>query len=339
MWQGCKVTTQAEYFQQHQVDGVIPDALMGDFLSLPEGDTLSLIGEGTSATPGADSTKATTATDPVDPPKDGAPVTDPAAATPPPVILAKDGIHTIPYEKLEQERRDRQAAEAEAARLAAENEALKAAASAPAAAQAPAAPDPTTAVDPAAEVDFGDYSDEAMRRGVSALVAKAVAPLQAELETLRGTKAAEEQVSAAEAHWTQIYGAHPDLDSIVESAELAAWIGQQPTFLQGAYRATLEQGTAPEVIEMFTAFKGATGKTTPTPTPTPAPGADAAARAAAAIAAAKSPVPTSLSEIPASTSAHHDEAAAMLEMNPQALMQRFENLSPQEIEKRLARVL
>lgn len=57
------------------------------------------------------------------------------------------------------------------------------------------------------------------------------------------------------------------------------------------------------------------------------------------IAAAKVKPPASLSEVPGSSAAHHDEAAALLEMSGLALMQKFEGKNMDQIEATLARLL
>lgn len=343
------MTTQAEFFQTNAVDGVLPDQLMAEFLSLPEGD-ISLVvdvhaptAQG-GATPGAadlDDQGGTAAPTPA--PAAPAPAPAPAAPTPQ-VVLARDGVHTIPFERLEEARNTAAQEKARADALAAEVERLRLAGAAPSPAQAPA---PAPAAAPAAqELEaglFGDYSDAALAAGIEKLVSQRTAGLQQQLATLQGQLApVQEQatINANEAHWRQIYTAHPDTDSMVDSVELQAWMGTQPSFVRQQYQAVLDEGTAGQVVELFDAFKQATGRTSPPP-PTPSSGtaAAAAAQAAAAIAAARQPAPTSLSEIPAGTSAHHDEAAAMLELTPTAVMQRLERLSPQEIEARLSRIL
>jgi hypothetical protein len=174
MWRRTEVTTQAEFFQQHAVDGAIPDNLMGDFLSLPPGD-IALSIEGSGATPSTQETL-----DPEDAPASSpapapaaAPASAPApAAATPQVVLAKDGLHTIPYERLEEARalaaQAKQQAEQAAQRAAdleAENQRLRTAAAAPSPAPAPStapAPAPTQA-----EAGlFGDYSDTALAAGI-----------------------------------------------------------------------------------------------------------------------------------------------------------------------------
>jgi hypothetical protein len=358
MWRRTEVTTQAEFFQTHAVDGLIPDNLMADFLSLPPGDT-ALDLEGSSASPSAGqevkeptegATDAAPAAAGTPAPAVASPTPAPADTTP--VILAKDGVHTIPYERLEESRRlakeaqeRADAAAAQAAALAEENERLKAAASSP----APAPSTSTTATTPQPTEEgslFGDYSDDAIKAGVEKLVAGRTAALEAQIAEMRQQLTPVQQaaqISANEEHWRTIYNAHPDMDSLVESAELSAWIKAQPTFVQAQYNKVLDEGTATDVVELFDAYKKATGISAP-PAATPAApaasaAAAAAARAAEAIANARQPAPTSLSEIPAGTAAHHDAVAAMLEMSPTNVLNKLENLTPQQIEQTLARIL
>ena len=363
-WQGKKrVTTQQEYFQTHAVDGELSPEHTAQMLTLPEGDTPI----GASATPGADATDDTGKTTVEATQKDDGGTTpagnEDGAGTEgdqPKVILAKDGVHTIPYDRLDEARKGEQAAKERAAELERQLEAERAANKAAATTQAtkdgtttgepPAAttapkgdgeqqPGATT-VDPAI---FGDYSDDALAKGIEKLVEMRVAPLKAELERVKGTVAPVEQqrqIDATEAHFSAIYKAHPNLDSMLESTELEGWITSQPSFARDAYRQTLEKGTATEVIEMFDAFTKATGRTQGAdPAAGQDPAAQAAAKAAAAVAAARTAPPSSLSEIPAGSSAHHDESAAMLEMTPEALMTKLEGKTPEQINALLSRAL
>lgn len=326
--------TQAEFFQAHAVDNQLTPEQMAEMLNLPEGD-ISIIGndEDGSASPDAASDLAATA--PAEPPaKVEPPAPSPAAA---PVLLAKDGVHTIPYETLEQTRLQAQQAQEEAARLRAENEALKAKTSTPA---------PTPEPAPAVDADlFGDYSEAAMAQGVSKLVQAAVAPLLKEVESLKGQLGQAEkqaEVDAATAHWNALYKAHPDLDSITQSKELQAWIAAKPRLEQKVLNLTLQDGETAEIVEMFDRYKQETGITQrPAATTPQAPSAaSAAAKAAAeAVAAARTKPPTSLSEIPAGTAAHHDPAAALLEMTPSAAMGVFEGKTPEQINALLNKVL
>ena len=228
---------------------------------------------------------------------------DPANA----VILAKDGKHHIPYSKLEEARQAEQAARAAAKAAQDELAALRAQAEQRAAAGvAPTAADNASAIVQKAlesgEVDpaiFGDFSEEAMAKGIATLVSQGLTQGFTALRQELAPITAQHQMSEVEKHYGAIYQAHPDADSVVESQELDSWINSKPSFVRDAYRAVLDpqgQGTAAQVIELFDTFKKETGATKAAPAP--APSVDPKAAAKAAIAAAQPAVPTSLSDFP-----------------------------------------
>ena len=335
-------TTQSEFFLANAVNGELTDAQMLQMMNLPEGDTSALLESGlpeaaAKADTNADGTQAKT-----DEVKNDAtpPDPDPEKA----VVLAKDGVHTIPYEKLAEAREGEKHWKAQAEAAAAELAALRAQAEQRAAAgEAPTQTDAAVAtaqaaiaqgVDPAI---FGDFSEEALAQGiqklvdmrvqeqVSAALGKALAPLKEQQET-----------QAVNSHFSAIYKAHPDADSIAESKELADWVNAQPSFARAGYQAVLQNGTTEQVIEFFDQFKQATGKATQQPTDGKP---DVAAAAQAALAKAKAQVPTSLSEIPAGAKAHHDEAEALMEMSDSNALNSFMGKSPEQIRALLERAL
>lgn len=337
--------TQSEFFQTHAVDGQLTDEQMAQMLNLPEGDT-GFAPE--SGEPGTASESGKTET--VDPSNPEPAATDDEQgdgkqAEPEPVLLAKDGKHTIPYEKLVEAREAEKHWKAQAEATQRQLAELQAAAQQRAdVGQAPTATDNAVATATAAienGIDpeiFGDFSEEALAKGIQKLVAMGVeqqlAAIRGELAQVVEPLKATQAKSATEAHYQAIYAAHPDADSIAESKELTDWIAKQPTFARTAYAQALQQGTTQEVIELFSAFKDSTGRTQASPEKP-----DVAAAAKAAIAGAKAKPPTSLSEIPAGTPAAHDEATAMLEMSSAGLLKTLEGKSPQQIEELLSRVM
>lgn len=337
------MTTQSEFFQEHAVNGELTDAQMVQMMSLPEGDTSALLESGMpAATESAEATPDGEQGTTNEAKNESAttPEPDPAKA----VVLAKDGVHTIPYEKLAEAREGEKHWKAQAEAAAAELAALRAQAQQRAdAGEAPTQTDAAVAtaqaaiaqgVDPAI---FGDFSEEALAQGiqklvdmrvqeqVSAALNKALAPIQQKQEA-----------DAATSHLSAIYAAHPDADSIAESKELADWIAAQPSFARAGYQAVLQQGTTAEVIEFFDTFKQATGKAAQQNTPEQS---DVSAAAKAALAKAKAQVPTSLSEIPAGSKAHHDEAEALMEMSDSNALNSFMGKSPEQIRALLERAL
>lgn len=260
------------------------------------------------------------------------------------VILAKDGKHTISYDKLVQARETARAAQTEAQALAAQLQAaqqqladLQAQAQARAdAGQAPTATDNQVAaaqaaidagVDPAL---FGDFSEEALAKGITKLVDQQVA---ARMEAINAKLKPIEQQAATDAttaHFNAIYSAHPDADSIVESQEFAVWKGAQPAVVRAALDQALEKGSSTDVIEVFSAFKAATQQQSP---PAAGKGAMTPAEAAkAAIAKASAPIPASLSDIPGGRVAGTNVFEAMDTMNSHELLAATSNMTAEQIE-------
>lgn len=313
---------QAEFFLANQVNGQLTDAQMLEIMNLPEGDTVESLTTTDSSQPDAA----------IVPVAYVAKVDETKVIEPEPMLLAKDGKHVIPYEKLTEAREDAQHWKQVAAEAIAK---LEQAPKPTPGATAPAAPDATED-----ESLFGDLSDEAVRAGILKLVNSQIGATKAEIESAVAAALAPilgaQQTSAEDMHFKAIETAHPDVESVVQSVAMNEWIGKQPSFVQAQYKAVIDGGTAEQVIELLDNFKAATGKTEHAPGQKP----DAlAAAAAAVIAKAKSAPPSSLSEIPASTAAAHNPAEAMLEMSVTSLMNMFEGKNPDQIQALLSKTL
>lgn len=320
-------TQQDEFFQTHAQNGVLTPEQTAQFLELVQGDTGIQNPENGSAPIAAPAVEQNTPAVQGDP--------DPANT----VILAKDGVHTIGYEKLVEAREGEKHWKAQAEAQAAELEALKVAALARAdAGQAPTQADNVVAaaaaaieqgVDPAI---FGDYSEEALAKGIRQLVTEQADALRAEMrgelakavQPLKATQA----VDATAAHMDAIYTKHPDADSIHRSLELKNWIATQPSFARAGYESVLQKGSTEEIIEFFDTFKAATGKTQ---------AADPKAAARAAIARMEAPVPTSLSDIPGGRAGASNPYEALDRMAGPALAEALESMSNSQREAYLNR--
>ena len=274
---------------------------------------------------------------PQDPaPKEAAtPETDAEVVAP---IASKSGAYTIPYEQLSKAREQAKA-------FAAENEQLRAqltaaqeanlisaqqqaqnradAGSAATASDANLAAAQQAVADGIDPAIFGDFSEESIAKGVTALVEqgvqKAIAPLMQERQA-----AAQQNANAA--HYQAIYTAHPDADELAQSAEFAAWRESLPAFARGAVDQALTHGDAASVVDVFSTFKASTNQgATP---------AGSRVQQALATARAQPQVPTSLSEITgqAASSSAAEQVAALAE-NPAALMARMSDLTPAQLEK------
>lgn len=328
--------TQAEFLQANDVNGRLTPEQFEQMMNLHEGDTSTTLekdGAPRSITDKADA-EASLQDDltNVDSEKAG-------------VVLAKDGVHTIPYERLTEAREGEKHWKAQAAAATAQLEALQAQADQrEAAGTAATATDNATALATAAiasgEVDpeiFGDFSEAALAKGVQILVdARVDARVNEVMEKLDAKLQpfqAQQAKTAQELHYGAIYGAHPDADSISESAELAEWIDKQPSFAKAGYQSVLQKGTAEQIVEFFTSFKESTAKTQTATSTKP----DAAAAAEKAIAGARSKVPASLSDFPGSVSGPSSKFEAMEAMSPASIVDAMSSMSPQQIEAYLNR--
>ncbi|QRI92518.1 hypothetical protein JQN63_11400 [Delftia lacustris] len=265
-------------------------------------------------------------------------------------IASKSGSYTIPFEKLAQARTERDQFKARGDSLESENATLKAQidqltrsqqtnlaqaqADASAREQAGAAPtsaDKNLAIAQAAAsqgVDmalFGDFSEEGIAKGVAALVdQRAAALVDARLAQAMQPLQQREQVSARQAHDNAIYAAHADADEIADSAEFKQWVDAQPAFARAAVANVLQNGSAAEIVEVFSTFKGAKPAA-------PANAVDAAV--AKAKADAVQAVPVSLSELTgAAAGASEAERAQALANNPAALLNVMSGMSSAKID-------
>lgn len=239
-----------------------------------------------------------------DTPDDNATSNDDAEADGEKVVLARDGVHTIPYEKLVEAReRDRVSQEALAAANA-ELEILRKQK------QTPATVAPTqqeqdietaqAAIDAGVNPDyFGDFSEEALAEGINKLIDERVkAQVDAQVAQALQPIQAREQESAEAAHYRTIYEAHQDIDSILESGEFDAWKGAQPTYVQAALDGVLAQGTAEQVVELLNNYKQSTNSTAEPAKADKPSSDDLKAKAREAINNAAPTIPASLSDIP-----------------------------------------
>lgn len=220
------------------------------------------------------------------------------------VVLARDGVHTIPYEKLVEARERDRVSQEQLAAANAELESLRKQL------QTPANVAPTqqeqdietaqAAIDAGVNPDyFGDFSEEALAEGINKLIDERVkAQVDAQVAQALQPMQAREQESAEAAHYRTIYEAHQDIDSILESGEFETWKGAQPSYIQSALDGVLAQGTAEQVVELLNNYKQSINSTAE-PAKADKPSTDdLKAKAREAVNNAAPPIPASLSDIP-----------------------------------------
>ena len=263
-------------------------------------------------------------------------------------IASKSGAYTIPYEKLDEARTraktletENEALRKEIAELSARQQANIARAEERAQDRADAGQAQTQAdanlaaakeaISAGADVSlFGDFSEEALAKGIKSLVAMERdamrAELRADLEREFAPMKAKQAQEQSDSHTNAILGKHPDAYEVVQSAQFDAWMKSLPSFSRAAVAAVLDPatgGTADQVIEVFDAFKTQTG------------------RAAAPVnkSGGKAPevqrrVPNSLSEMAGEQ--HQDIAQQVMASagtDNAALLERMQDMTPEQIER------
>lgn len=215
------------------------------------------------------------------------------------VLLARDGVHTIPFEQLTATREEARLAKEAEAQVRAELEALK---------QQYQSQSPGTtgtsqqeqnedtaqaAIDAGVDPSiFGDFDEEGIASGIEKLVQQRLAAALAPIEQ-------QKQEAAVKSHWETIFDAHSDADSVVESAEFDQWRQSQPSFALAAIDDVLQKGTAPQIVELLDSFKRSTNTGANTnATDSDATAAQLKAKAQEVIKNTKAPIPTSLSDMP-----------------------------------------
>jgi len=340
------MTTQSEFFLEHAVNGELTDAQMLQMINLPEGDTSAMLESGTpDAAANADDSEQKAANETKT--SDDATPPEPEEEKPP-VVLARDGVHTIPYDTLVAAREGEKHWKAQAEAAQRQLADLQAQAQARAdSGQAPTKADEAVAaaqvaidngVDPAV---FGDFSEEALAKGIQIVAKQMVAQeVQAKVDAALNEALApirqKQQTDAVSAHLNAIYSKHPDADSIAESKELADWIAAQPSFARAGYQAVLTHGSTADVIEFFDTFKRATGMTQ---APAAAGKPDVAAAAGAAIAKAQTRVPMSLSDFPGGNAGPSDELEAMRNLEGSALAEKLMSMPLEKQAELMARLM
>lgn len=333
-------TTRNEYIES--LEGNLTPEQAAQLLEMAEGDTGTL--PDTDAQPGASTEQEQT-----EEPTDEAPVSDDDDAEVPgdesqltpenTVILAKDGKHTIDYQKLldsrQREQQWKERAETAEAAVVERDRLLVEAQQRADAGIAPTQTDKNVefaqeairqGVDPAI---FGDFSEEALANGVyEAALTVARQVIKEELAPFRQKQMLEEQDS----HISRILAAHPDAQSIAQSKELEDWVRAQPRMLQPTLERVLHEGSADEVVELFDTFKQAQATDVTQKGPTPDPQAVKAA-AKKALESAPKPVPNSLSDIPGGRPGGQTRFERLAETrDPHEMLDMMDELTPQQLE-------
>lgn len=214
------------------------------------------------------------------------------------VLMARDGLHTIPFEQLLEARQQATVTKTQLDEANKELEELR---------QWKQSQDksdnPTTQQDKDIEtaqaaidagIDpsiFGDFDEEGIASGIQKLIAEqmksALAPVNQKQEE-----------DALASHWKTIFDSHADADSALSSVEFKNWADSQPSYAQSSINTVLEQGTASQLVELLDNFKGSSNSNQSKGIDPEVLAADARAKAKAVIDGTKKSVPVSLSDMP-----------------------------------------
>lgn len=279
------------------------------------------------------------------------PAAEPAATGPvesaEPVILTKDGKHTIPFEELATARERATQLERENAQLA---ERLKQQEVPAAAADTPPVEAPAPAAD---QIDLDALEDQCYEAGlegdkeqVKSLRKQINAEIQRRAEAAAterftadraATEAATTEQTAFSTAVAKAVADYPflDINSPDKNVDAINTVREWRDL-------RISQGAEPSeaLAEAAAKFGPIYATAKPTLPATPAGATPTAAeKAAQAIANAKAKVPNSLSDVPAGTAAHHDEAGALLQMGNNDLMTKFAGKTPEQIEALMSKVI
>ena len=258
------------------------------------------------------------------------------------VILAKDGKHTIPYDKLVEARNGEKEwkqkfdeAQQQLAQLQADAQQRIDNGQAPTTQDSHAAIAQQAidqGIDPAI---FGDFSEENLAAGIQKVVDMRVATMvDQRLKDVLAPLQQQQAVSAEQAHFTEIFAVHPDAESIVESKEFSDWKNAQPSFLKDAYETVLDKGTSTQVVELLGLYKSNTQSGHQA-----VQTANDAVKAVAqkAVSQAQTPPPNSLSDLPAGSPAGVSRDERLAAMSPAQLADEMQGWTPEQVEQFLNR--
>ncbi len=276
------------------------------------------------------------------------PVATPLATEPTPpveenaensVVLAKDGKHTIPYERLQETREQVQQYKQQVEQLTAQLAAQQTPGNTQVAQQNAAVAEALIeASGNNADVMamFGDFSEEGIAKGVEAMVNQRVSvQVQAMIDQALAPFKQQQNLSAEQQHFAYIESAHPDFESIPESQEFQAWKDAQPSFIRSAYEDVLNKGSAEQVVELLSLYKSQ-NNVSPT-VDTPAPTQAMVEKAKQAVQNAPSKVPHSVTDLPAGSPAGLSGDERLSALSGPELLAEMENWSPDQVEAYMSR--
>ena len=251
------------------------------------------------------------------------------------VVMAKDGIHTIPFEKLAEARDEakewRQRFEEQQAHIAAMQQAQPNQA-APAVAegnlQTAQALIEASGNDQAIIELFGDFSEQAIAKAVNTLVQQQLSTqVDAIVQQKLGEITQQQQtLTAQEQHFKSISDTHPDWTSVVESSEFDTWMSKQPSYIQDGINQVFKGGTAQQVNQVLSDYKTQNNLVVNDPV------ASIKEAAKQAVNNARSQVPHSLSDLPAGSPTAVSREERLSNLNGAELVEEMGSWTQEQID-------
>lgn len=251
------------------------------------------------------------------------------------VVMAKDGIHTIPFEKLAEARDEakewRQRFEEQQAHIAAMQQAQPNQA-APAVAENNLQTAQALIEASGNDVDvielFGDFSEQAIAKAVNTLVQQ---QLSTQVDAIVNQRLGEinqqqQTLTAQEQHFKSISDTHPDWTSVVESSEFDTWMSKQPSYIQDGINQVFKGGTAQQVNQVLSDYKTQNNLVVNDPV------ASIKEAAKQAVNNARSQVPHSLSDLPAGSPTAVSREERLSNLNGAELVEEMGSWTQEQID-------
>lgn len=251
------------------------------------------------------------------------------------VVMAKDGIHTIPFEKLAEARDEakewRQRFEEQQAHIAAMQQAQPNQA-APAVAEGNLQTAQALIEASGNDADvielFGDFSEQAIAKAVNTLVQQQLSTHVTAIvqQQLNQVQQEQQTLTAQEQHFKSISDTHPDWTSVVESSEFDTWLKKQPSYVQDGIDQVFKGGTAQQVNQVLSDYKTQNNLVVNDPV------ASIKEAAKQAVNNARSQVPHSLSDLPAGSPTAVSREERLSNLNGAELVEEMGSWTQEQID-------
>lgn len=251
------------------------------------------------------------------------------------LVMARDGKHTIPFEKLVEARDEakgwKQKFEEQQAQIATMQQAQPNNAnleSAESSLQTAQALIDASGNDADVIELFGDFSEQAIAKAVNTLVQQQLSTqVDAIVQQKLGEITQQQQtLTAQEQHFQTISEVHPDWSSVVESNEFNNWMSKQPSYIQDGIGKVFQSGTAQQVNQVLNDYKTQNNLAVNDPI------ASIKQAAKQAVNNVRQPIPNSLSDLPAGSPSAVSRDERLANLSGAQLLDEMATWTPEQID-------